>query len=92
MDRKVKPILDSIDAAKEGLGDDSIFSPDWELCVHHYVAAAGAVRAMGERQNEARTIMNGDGWAKAVHLSFGAVLRDDLPSGPWRVATMPSSN
>lgn len=78
---KLSRFRDSIDAAQEGLGDDGIFSPDWELCVHHYVAAAGAAKAMAERQDKARIVMNGDGWAKAVHLSFGAVLSDNLPLG-----------
>ena len=78
---KLSRFRDSIDAAMEGLGEDGIFSPDWELCVHHYVAAAGAARAMAERQQGARAVMNGNGWAKNVHLSFGALLRDDLPIG-----------
>jgi hypothetical protein len=78
---KLSRFRDSIESATEGLGDDGIFSPDWELCVHHYVAAAGAAQAMAERQEKARTVLNGNGWAKTVHLSFGAVLRDDLPLG-----------
>ena len=36
---------------------------------------------MAERQDKARSVLASDSWAKAVHLSFGAVLRDDLPLG-----------
>jgi hypothetical protein len=72
---------ESIDAAKEAMGGGGIFTPDWELCIHHYVAAAGAAQAMAERQDNARSVLASDSWAKAVHLSFGTVLRDDLPLG-----------
>lgn len=36
---------------------------------------------MAERQDKARSVLASDSWANAVHLSFGAVLRGDLPLG-----------
>jgi hypothetical protein len=72
---------ESVDGAKGAMRDDGIFTPDWELCIHHYVASAGAARAIAERQDQAGPVLAGDGWAKEVHLSFGAVLRADLPLG-----------
>jgi RNA binding exosome subunit len=45
---KLVRFRESTDAAKEAMGDGGIFTPDWELCIHHYVAAAGAAQAMAE--------------------------------------------
>ncbi|RWK95007.1 MAG: hypothetical protein EOR53_16390 [Mesorhizobium sp.] len=69
---------ESIEGAREALGSDP-FAPKWELCVHHYIAAAAAAQAIRDRQEQAKTALAGDGWAKAVHISFGTILSPDLP-------------
>lgn len=71
---------DSIEGARQVLGSDP-FDPDWELCVHHYISSSTAAQAIGERQELAKDALSGDGWAKAVHISFGTVLPADLPLG-----------
>lgn len=69
----------ALDTAAKQLGKDRLLAPDWELCVHHYLGTASAVDALEKRQALAGTELNGKGWAKAVHFSFGAVLPNDLP-------------
>lgn len=69
----------AVDAAATLLGDDGLFTPDWELCVHHYVGTTAAAQVLEKRQIQAQAALNGDGWAKAVHFSFGAMLPADLP-------------
>lgn len=71
---------ESIEGARQVLGSDP-FDPNWELCVHHYIASSTAAQAIGERQELAKDALVGDGWAKAVHISFGTVLPTDLPLG-----------
>ncbi len=71
---------ESIEGARQVLGSDP-FDPNWELCVHHYIASSTAAQAIGERQALAKDALAGDGWAKAVHISFGTVLPSDLPLG-----------
>lgn len=71
---------ESIEGARQVLGSDP-FDPNWELCVHHYIASSAAAYAIGERQELAKDALAGDGWAKAVHISFGTVLPTDLPLG-----------
>lgn len=71
---------ESIEGARHVLGSDP-FDPNWELCVHHYIASSTAAQAIGERQELAKDALAGDGWAKAVHISFGTVLPTDLPLG-----------
>ena len=71
---------ESIEGAREVLGSNP-FDPEWELCVHHYIASAGAAKAIRERQVLAKDALAGDGWAKAVHISFGTVLPGNLPLG-----------
>lgn len=71
---------ESIEGARQALGSDP-FDPDWELCVHHYIASSAAAQAIGERQDLAKDALAGDGWAKAVHISFGTVFPVDLPLG-----------
>lgn len=78
---KLLRFRESVDIAAESLGDDRIFMPDWELCVHHYIASALAARAINERQCQARAFLAREGWAKEVHVSFGTVLPEDLPVG-----------
>lgn len=69
---------ESIRAARDLLGSDP-FASDWELCVHHYVASAAAAQAILDRQRDAKDALASDGWAKAVHISFGMILSSDLP-------------
>ena len=71
---------ESIEGARQVLGADP-FDPNWELCVHHYIASSAAAQAIGERQELAKDELAGEGWAKAVHISFGTVLPSDLPLG-----------
>jgi hypothetical protein len=71
---------ESIELARKLLGSDP-FEADWELCIHHYLASAAAAEAILRRQEEAKDALAGDGWAKAVHVSFGTVLPADLPLG-----------
>lgn len=71
---------ESIEGARQVLGSDP-FDPNWELCVHHYIASSTAAQAIGERQELAKDALVGDSWAKAVHISFGTVLPTDLPLG-----------
>jgi hypothetical protein len=74
---KLVRFRESINAAAERLG--SLFAPDWELCIHHYVASAQAARDIQRRLVEAREELAGKGWAKAMHSSFGTILPEDLP-------------
>ena len=71
---------ESIESARQALGSDP-FDPNWELCVHHYIASSTAAQAIGEHQELAKDALAGDGWAKAVRISFGTVLPTDLPLG-----------
>lgn len=71
---------ESIENARLALGSDP-FDKNWELCVHHYIASSAAAQAIGARQDLARDTLAGDGWATAVHISFGTVLPADLPLG-----------
>lgn len=68
---------DSIKAATEALGP--LLAPDWELCIHHYIASASAAEHIERRLLEACDALAVDGWAKAMHASFGTVLPADLP-------------
>ncbi|HZV08025.1 MAG TPA: hypothetical protein VE999_23275 [Gemmataceae bacterium] len=68
---------DSLNAATKELGP--VLASDWELCVHHYVASANAAQNIERRLGEARAALAVDGWAKAMHASFGTVLPADLP-------------
>jgi hypothetical protein len=70
---------ESVERAVAALGGDRIFAPDWELCIHHYIASASAAQAIERRQEEARQALDSEGWAKAVHASFGTIMPSDLP-------------
>lgn len=78
---KLMRFRESIESAQEAMGDDRIFAPDWELCIHHYVASSDAAAAIERRQKEAQAVLSSDGWAQNVHVSFGTVLPADLPIG-----------
>lgn len=71
---------ESIEGARQVLGSDP-FDPNWELCVHHYIASSAAAQAISERQELAKDALAVEGWAKAVHISYGTVLPTDLPLG-----------
>lgn len=68
---------ESVNAAADALG--TLFAAEWELCIHHYVASAEAARNIERRLAEARNALAGEGWADAMHASFGAILPEDLP-------------
>ncbi|MEJ1938887.1 hypothetical protein WDZ92_52485, partial [Nostoc sp. NIES-2111] len=76
---KLIKFRESIESAVAALGGDQVLAPDWELCIHHYIASAGAAEAIERRHQEALPALNGDGWAKQVHASFGTILPADLP-------------
>jgi hypothetical protein len=76
---KLLRFKDSVDNAAASLDGDQILSNDWELCVHHYVGSAAAAQVISERQQQAESSLTVDGWAKAVHFSFGMQLPNDLP-------------
>ncbi len=63
------------------MGEDGIFSPDWELCIHHYVAAAGAAQAMAERQDKARSVWPAIAGRKRFICRLAQSCEDDLPFG-----------
>ena len=68
---------ESINDATKALGP--VLAPDWELCIHYYIASAGAAQNIVRRLGEVRDALAADGWAKAMHASFGNVLPADLP-------------
>lgn len=74
---KLLRFRESIRTATKDLG--ALLAPDWELCIHHYLASAGAAQSIERRLAEARDDLAADGWAKAMHASFGTVLPANLP-------------
>jgi hypothetical protein len=78
---KLMRFWESVESAKAAMGEDCVFASNWELCVHHYVASAGAARGICEQQEVAKAALASDKWAKEVHISFGTILPQDLPLG-----------
>ncbi|MFQ6758087.1 MAG: hypothetical protein D9V46_03815 [Deltaproteobacteria bacterium] len=76
---KLIRFFESVTSAVGALSGDHIFTPDWELCVHHYVASAAAVRSIDVSQKAAQTALAHKEWAKNVYFSFGTVLPEELP-------------
>ncbi len=74
---KLMRFRESLTSATEALGP--VLAPDWELCIHHYVASADAARKIEQRLRNARSAVDSEGWACGMHASFGTVLPDDLP-------------
>lgn len=74
---KLMRFRESISAATAALGP--LLAPDWELCIHHYIASASAAQNIVRRLGEAHDALDTAGWAKAMHASFGTVLPADLP-------------
>lgn len=75
---KLVRFKESFDGAR-GQSKEKIFAPNWELCIHHYIAVSAAAAAIGVRQDEARDALKDESWATKVHFSFGAELPKDLP-------------
>lgn len=76
---KLMRFRDSIAGAQEAMDGESPFSPDWQLCVHHYAASAAAANDIVGRIDQARQALAGPAWAVDMHFSFGAVLPSTLP-------------
>lgn len=76
---KLMRFRESVDGAVKALNGEPIFAPDWALCIHHYVASAAAAAAIIRRLEEARDALACEGWAHAMHASFGTILPEDLP-------------
>ena len=75
---KLVRFRESVSAATKDIG--AFLAPDWELCVHHYVASHNAAINIKERLEEENGFSGGsDDWAKATYTSFGTILPDDLP-------------
>jgi hypothetical protein len=68
---KLMRFRESIDGAVKALDGEPIFAPDWALCIHHYVASAAAARAINQRLRDAHDALVCEGWAHAMHASFG---------------------
>lgn len=68
---------ESITAASEQFGP--LLMPNWELCIHHYVASARAAQNIRDSLSQAEDALASDSWAKSTHVSFGNVLPPDLP-------------
>ena len=75
---KLLRFKESVEIAKEALGDDRIFEEGWELCIHHYLASSAAEMAIKQRVKDSACAFPGD-WAQATHPTFGMVLPSDLP-------------
>ena len=73
---------ESIEATSDVVADMDIFEPNWELCIHYYVASDRAKHAINERLKEARGSLKTPGWTETIHVSFGTVLPATLPLGP----------
>ncbi len=73
---KLMRFKESLEAAATQL-QDSIVAPDWELCIHHYIATTRAAAAIRKQVADPSPAVAG--WAKDVHVSFGTVLPSDLP-------------
>jgi hypothetical protein len=73
---KLVRFKESVDGAKD-VGP--FFSQKWELCVHHYIGSASAVKGLNGRKDKAKEALGGAGWADGVHFSFGMEMPRDLP-------------
>ncbi len=75
---KLIKFQESLTSATDELGP--ILAPDWELCIHHYVASAAAAENIDQRLRDAQdTLASRNGWTKIMHASFGTVLPSELP-------------
>jgi hypothetical protein len=87
---KVMRFRDSVTHATQVLGGVTPFEDDWELGVHHYVAAHQAVTDIQGREAEARASLGVAGWFPGVRFSFGMILPETLPidKDPTRYGAM----
>ena len=69
---------DSLDHAVSELGGDSPFVTDWHVCAHYYVASARATATIEKRLQDLRHT-DSRAWPRAMSVSFGLVLPEDLP-------------
>ena len=75
---KLIRFMDSVKNANEALRNDKLFTDDWELGIHHYVASSAAAEAIKKGLSEAVDTLGID-WARVPHTSFGMVLPPNLP-------------
>ncbi|MAW86287.1 MAG: hypothetical protein CMJ42_07145 [Phyllobacteriaceae bacterium] len=76
---KLNKFKESIFHAQDQLADRKIFSDDWQLCIHHHIGTFAASQTAVEREKEARSAFQIEGWASEVHFSFGTILPKNLP-------------
>lgn len=69
---------ESVQNASDALEGDMPFEKNWEVCIHHYVASKAAAEAIESRLVSTAAVF-GQGWAQAMHASFGTILPEDLP-------------
>lgn len=55
-----------------------MFSPEWHLCVHHYIASHAAEAKVRQNIEASASHFSDAGWS-SVTLSFGMVLPETLP-------------
>ena len=75
---KLTRFLDSVERAISEMQSDSVFLPDWDLCVHYYIASARAAKHIEERLDAVGREKQAS-WPRATRVSFGMVLPSDLP-------------
>ncbi|WP_104668659.1 phosphoribosyltransferase-like protein [Ensifer adhaerens] len=56
-----------------------VLAPDWELCVHHYIATHAGAGEMVRRVDDAKDALKKEGWTETINFSFGTILPPDLP-------------
>lgn len=79
---KLKRFYGSVNAALEAMGEGSIFTPEWELCIHYYIASAQSKGFINKRLKEMQNSLEINGQAKTTYSSFGTVLPNSLPLDP----------
>lgn len=62
-----------------GVLSAKVLAPDWELCVHHYIATHSGAGEMVRRVNDAKDALKKEGWTETINFSFGTILPPDLP-------------
>lgn len=65
---------------KESISEikDTMFGPDWHLCVHHYIASHQVTEKLAERIAESRGYFEDAGWSR-LSMTYGTILPRDLP-------------
>lgn len=80
---KLRRFMESIKNVK-----DDIFSDDWLLCIHHYIAAHAAIARLESAKNESEDVFRSAGWG-SMQFSFGMTLPSDLPLSQGRAEDRP---